>query len=87
MLMLLGAPSISCKSQVESYITAAKKIFNESDCIYHVILIYYNAQYAITMCDWNYEEMKEKETVSAKAKAKDINTFEKKEERPLTAIS
>jgi hypothetical protein len=37
------------------------------------------------MCDWTHEEMKEKETVSAKAKAKDIETFEKKEERPLTA--
>jgi hypothetical protein len=32
--------------------------------------------------------MKEKETVSsAKAKAKDIEAFEKKEEKPLTAIS
>jgi hypothetical protein len=40
-----------------------------------------------TMCDWTHEEIKEKETVSAKAKAKDIETFEKKEERPLTAIS
>jgi hypothetical protein len=40
------------------------------------------------MCDWTYEEIKEKETVSStKAKAKDIETFEKKEERPLTAIS
>ncbi|HZA99957.1 MAG TPA: hypothetical protein VE308_02930 [Nitrososphaera sp.] len=40
-----------------------------------------------TMCEWTHEEIKEKETVSAKAKAKDIETFEKKEERPLTAIS
>ncbi len=40
-----------------------------------------------TMCDWTYEEIKEKETVSAKAKAKDIESFEKKEERPLTTIS
>ena len=40
-----------------------------------------------TMCDWTHEEIKEKETVSAKAKAKDIEAFEKKEERPLTAIS
>ena len=40
------------------------------------------------MCDWNYEQIKEKETVSsAKAKAKDIEAFEKKEEKPLTAIS
>jgi hypothetical protein len=40
------------------------------------------------MCDWNYEQMKEKETVSAKAKAKDIESFEKKEEeRPLATIS
>jgi hypothetical protein len=39
------------------------------------------------MCDWTYEEMKEKETVGAKAKAKHIETFEKKEERPLTTIS
>jgi hypothetical protein len=39
------------------------------------------------MCDWTHEEMKEKETVSTKAKAKDIETFEKKEERPLTTIS
>lgn len=42
---------------------------------------------ASTMCDWNYEQMKEKETVSTKAKAKDIEAFEKKEEKPLTAIS
>jgi hypothetical protein len=41
----------------------------------------------IAMCDWTYEEIKEKETVNTKAKAKDIETFEKKEERPLTAIS
>jgi hypothetical protein len=40
-----------------------------------------------TMCDWTHEEIKEKETVSTKAKAKDIETFEKKEERPLTTIS
>jgi hypothetical protein len=33
-----------------------------------------------------HEEIKEKETVNAKAKAKDIEGFEKKEERPLTAI-
>jgi hypothetical protein len=33
-----------------------------------------------------YKEMKEKETVNAKAKAKEIEEFEKKEERPLTAI-
>ena len=39
------------------------------------------------MCDWTHEEIKEKEAVTAKAKAKDIETFEKKEERPLTAIS
>ena len=39
------------------------------------------------MCDWNYEEMKEKETVSAKAKAKDIANFEKREEKPLATIS
>jgi Na+-transporting methylmalonyl-CoA/oxaloacetate decarboxylase gamma subunit len=39
------------------------------------------------MCDWTHEEIKEKETVSAKAKAKDIESFEKKEERPLTTIS
>lgn len=39
------------------------------------------------MCDWNYEQMKEKETVSTKAKVKDIEAFEKKEEKPLTAIS
>lgn len=39
------------------------------------------------MCDWTYEEMKEKETISTKAKAKDIETFEKKEERPLTTVS
>jgi hypothetical protein len=39
------------------------------------------------MCDWTYEEIKEKERLSAKAKAKDIESFEKKEERPLTAIS
>jgi len=38
------------------------------------------------MCDWNYEQMKEEETVRAKAKAKDIEAFEKKEEKPLTAI-
>ena len=31
--------------------------------------------------------MKEKETVSTKAKAKDIEAFEKKEEKPLTAVS
>ena len=31
--------------------------------------------------------MKEKETVNAKAKAKDIEKFEKKEERPLTTIT
>jgi hypothetical protein len=42
---------------------------------------------ANTMCDWNYEQIKEKETVSAKAKAKEIEAFEKKEEKPLTAIS
>ncbi|HEX2107432.1 MAG TPA: hypothetical protein VHF28_06850 [Nitrososphaera sp.] len=42
---------------------------------------------ASTMCDWNYEQMKEKETVSAKAKAKEIEAFEKNEEKPLTAIS
>lgn len=40
-----------------------------------------------TMCDWTQEEMKEKETISTKAKAKDIETFEKKEERPLTTVS
>jgi hypothetical protein len=40
-----------------------------------------------TMCEWTHEEIKEKETVSAKAKAKDIETFEKKEERPLTTVS
>jgi hypothetical protein len=40
-----------------------------------------------TMCDWTHEEIKERETVSAKAKAKDIESFEKKEERPLTTIS
>ena len=40
-----------------------------------------------TMCDRTHEEIKEKETVSTKAKAKDIETFEKKEERPLTTIS
>ncbi len=39
------------------------------------------------MCDWTYEEMREDETVSAKAKAKDIGTFEKKEERLLTTVS
>jgi len=39
------------------------------------------------MCDWNYEEMKEKETVSAKAKAKTIENFEKAEEKPLATIS
>jgi hypothetical protein len=39
------------------------------------------------MCDWTHEEIKEKEIVSAKAKAKDIETFEKKEERPLTTVS
>jgi hypothetical protein len=40
------------------------------------------------MCDWTYEEIKEKEAVSTKAKAKDIEAFEKKEEeRPLTTIS
>jgi hypothetical protein len=40
------------------------------------------------MCDWNFEQMKEKEVVSAKAKAKDIEAFEKKEEeKPLTTIS
>jgi hypothetical protein len=39
------------------------------------------------MCEWMHEEINEKETVSAKAKAKDIEEFEKKEEeRPLTAI-
>ena len=42
---------------------------------------------ASTMCDWTQEEIKEKEIVSAKAKAKDIETFEKKEERPLTTVS
>jgi hypothetical protein len=41
----------------------------------------------VLMCDWTHEEIKEKETVSAKAKAKDIETFEKKEERPLTTVS
>ena len=40
-----------------------------------------------TMCDWTQEEMKEKETISTRAKAKDIETFEKKEERPLTTVS
>jgi|SoiMethySBSTD1v2_1073268.scaffolds.fasta_scaffold23119_5 hypothetical protein len=49
--------------------------------------MYYTAHNRSTMCDWNYEEMKEKETVSAKAKAKNIETFEKKEERPLATIS
>ncbi len=39
-----------------------------------------------SMCDWNYEQIKEEETVRAKAKAKDIEAFEKKEEKPLTAI-
>jgi hypothetical protein len=39
------------------------------------------------MCDWTHEEIKEKETVTAKAKAKDIETFETKEERPLTTVS
>ena len=39
------------------------------------------------MCDWMYEEMREKETVNAKAKAKDIEKFEKKEERPLTTTT
>jgi hypothetical protein len=38
------------------------------------------------MCDWNYEQIKEEETVRTKAKAKDIEAFEKKEEKPLTAI-
>ena len=42
---------------------------------------------AYTMCDWMYEEMREKETVNAKAKAKDIEKFEKKEERPLTTTT
>jgi hypothetical protein len=32
------------------------------------------------------EDIEEKEVVNAKAKAKDIEEFEKKEERPLTAI-
>jgi hypothetical protein len=39
------------------------------------------------MCDFNYEQMREKETVSAKAKAKDMEPFEKKEEKPLATIS
>jgi hypothetical protein len=41
------------------------------------------------MCDWMYEEVREKETVNTKAKATGIREFEKKkeEERPLTAIS
>jgi hypothetical protein len=39
------------------------------------------------MCNWVHEEIKEKETVNARAKAKDIEEFEKKEEKPLTAIS
>jgi hypothetical protein len=39
------------------------------------------------MCEWMHEEIREKETVNAKAKAKDIEEFEKEqEERPLTAI-
>jgi hypothetical protein len=33
-----------------------------------------------------HEEINEKESVNAKAKAKDIEKFEKEEERPLTAI-
>ena len=49
------------------------------------IIIARNASHVL--CDWTHEEMKEKETVSAKAKAKDIETFEKKEERPLTTVS
>ena len=38
------------------------------------------------MCNWMQEDIEEKEVVNAKAKAKDIEEFEKKEERPLTAI-
>jgi hypothetical protein len=40
------------------------------------------------MCDWTYEEVEEKETINAKAKAKSIREVEKKEEeRPLNALS
>jgi hypothetical protein len=39
------------------------------------------------MCNWSYEEMKEREIISPKAKVKDIETFEKKEEEELlTAV-
>jgi hypothetical protein len=40
------------------------------------------------MCEWMHEEIKEKETVNAKAKVKNIKEFEREEEeeRPLTAI-
>jgi hypothetical protein len=50
--------------------------------------MYQNVHTGYTMCDWMQEEIKEKETVNAKAKAKDIERFEKKEEeRPLTTIT
>ena len=56
-------------------------------CIYHAILMYQNVHNACTMCEWMHEEITEKESVNTKAKAKDIEKFEKKEEeRPLTAI-
>ena len=59
----------------------------EIACIYHAILIYQNVHSACTMCEWMHEEINEKESVNTKAKAKDIEKFEKKEEeRPLTAI-
>ena len=72
---------------INCYNTSRQKILLNKDCILHAILIYHAARSPSTMCDWTHEEMKEKETVSAKAKAKDIENFEKKEERPLTTIS
>ena len=71
-----------------NYITPnLQNILQNNRCLQYAILIYHNARNASTMCDWTHEEIKEKETVSAKAKAKDIETFEKKEERPLTTVS
>ena len=67
-------------------ITNLQKILRVSDCIYYAILIYQNVHNPYTMCNWMQEDVEEKEVVSAKAKAKDIEEFEKKEERPLTAI-